>query len=59
MTKEKKPENEIESKRVQEERELPNCDLWEGGLIVEHPLISFKMCLFEFSLSKCINKKYP
>ena len=34
MTKEKKkPENEIESKRVQEERELPNCDLWEGGLI--------------------------
>ena len=29
MTKEKKkkPENEIERKRVQEERELPNCDL--------------------------------
>ena len=31
--KKKKPENEIESKRVQEERDLPNCDLWEGGLI--------------------------
>ena len=36
MTKEKKPENEIESKRVQEERELPNCDLWEGGLTIEY-----------------------
>ena len=45
MTKEKKPENEIESKRVQEERELPNCDLWEGGLTVEYHLISFKICL--------------
>ena len=41
----KKTKNEIKSKRAWEERELPNCDLWEGGLIVEHHLISFKMCL--------------
>ena len=43
MAHEKK--NEIKSKRAWEERELPNCDLWEGELIVEHHLISFKMCL--------------
>ena len=36
MTKEKKPENEIESKRVQEERELPNYDLWEDGITMEY-----------------------
>ena len=34
--KKKKPENEIESKRVQDERELNNSDLWEGELTMEY-----------------------
>ena len=36
----KKTKNEKKSKRAWEERELPNCDLWVGGLIVEHHLES-------------------
>ena len=35
MKKKTENENEIKSKRAWEERELPNCDLWEGGLTIE------------------------